>query len=213
MKFTKEDAIKNLVARMTAKGEKLNLSQRSINEQVEALLSLLANDETEIEDFVSKILPIVQTADANIRNDVSLGIKEYQEKNPKTTNPTNPTPPTQTPPTDANEVILKRLEELERKNKEAELLVKTQGIKAQLSGKMRELGIKNDKWIETMVANTTIGEEFDVDSNASRYLEIYNSMQAVVDPNVTPAGTGGGKPDYVGDTINAAAAIAKQHKL
>ena len=35
MKFTKEDANKELVARMTAKGEKLNLSQRSMNEQVE----------------------------------------------------------------------------------------------------------------------------------------------------------------------------------
>ena len=52
MKFTNEDAYKKLVAKLTANGEKLNLSQRSINEQIEALLPLVANDEMELEDFV-----------------------------------------------------------------------------------------------------------------------------------------------------------------
>ena len=47
MKFTKEEAIKELVAKMTTKGEKLNLSQRSINEQVEHLYTLIANEEME----------------------------------------------------------------------------------------------------------------------------------------------------------------------
>ena len=44
MKFTKEDAYKELVKLMTAKGEALNLSSRSINEQLEKLMPLLAND-------------------------------------------------------------------------------------------------------------------------------------------------------------------------
>ena len=46
MKFTKEDANKELVRLMTEKGEKLNLSERSINEHLDNLMPLLANDET-----------------------------------------------------------------------------------------------------------------------------------------------------------------------
>ena len=68
MKFTKDEAYKELVARMTAKGEKLNLSERSINEQLENLISLVATDETEMSDFVEKILPLIKTADNNIES-------------------------------------------------------------------------------------------------------------------------------------------------
>ena len=52
MKFTKDEAYKDLVAKMTAKGEKLNLSDRSINEQLETLMTLIANDETELNDLL-----------------------------------------------------------------------------------------------------------------------------------------------------------------
>ena len=79
MKFTKEDAIKELVAKLTANGEKLNLSTRSINEQIEALLPLVANEEMECTTFVDAVMPLVKTADANVRNDVSQGIKDYQQ--------------------------------------------------------------------------------------------------------------------------------------
>ena len=80
MKFTKDDARKELSTRMTTKGEKLNLSERSLNEQLDTLIPLLANDETELSEFVEKVLPIFKTADANVRNDVSAGIKDYEAK-------------------------------------------------------------------------------------------------------------------------------------
>ena len=81
MKFTKEDAIKELVAKLTANGEKLNLSTRSINEQIEALLPLVANEEMECTTFVDAVMPLVKTADANVRNDVSQSL--HQSKNLK----------------------------------------------------------------------------------------------------------------------------------
>lgn len=212
MKFTKEDAIKELVARLTANKEKLNLSQRSIDEQVEALLPLVANDETEIADFVDMVYPFIKTADSNVRNDVSQGIKEYKDSNPKV-EPTPKSNPKPTPEGDANAELLARLEALERKNQESELALRNQGIKNNLSKKMKELGIKNDKWIEMMLGNVSITDDFDVDAKASTYLELYNSMQADVDPSVTPRGTGGGKHDYIGDSIKAAGEIAKQQNL
>lgn len=209
MKFTKEDANKELVARMTAKGEKLNLSMRSVNEQIEALLPLIANDETELAEFVDKILPFVKTADANVRNDVSQGIKDYKDANPAP----KPIEPKNTKDGDANQELLARLEALEKKNKDAELALRNQATKSSLSAKMKELGIKNDKWIETMLGQLTITEDLDVDAKASSYLELYNSMQVDFNPNATPHGTGGSKPDYTADSIKAASELAKMQNL
>lgn len=211
MKFTKEDANKELVARMTAKGEKLNLSQRSMNEQVEHLYTLIANEEMELVDFVDKVLPFVKTSDANVRNDVSQGIKDYKNQNPIVEPKNNPTANVE--PDDPNKALLERLEALEKKNRENELKLHNQNIKSNLSSKMKELGIKNAKWIDMMLDNVAITEDFDVDTNAKKYLELYNTMQADVDPSVTPNATNGGKPDYTTNAIKAAAAMAKANNL
>ena len=211
MKFTKEDAIKELVAKLTANGEKLNLSTRSINEQIEALLPLVANEEMECTTFVDAVMPLVKTADANVRNDVSQGIKDYQQKNPIVT--PKQEPKTTQQPTDANSELLARLEALERESQEAKKALQYQNVKTNLSNKMKELGIKNDKWIEMMLGNVTITDDFDVDTKAASYVELYNSMSADVNYNVTPAGTGGGRRDYIGDSIKEAAALAKSQNL
>lgn len=209
MKFTKEDANKELVARMTAKGEKLNLSQRSMNEQVEHLYTLIANEEMELADFVEKVLPFVKTSDANVRNDVSQGIKDYKSQNPIVEPKKEPS----IDPNDPNKALLERLEALEKKNRENELKLHNQNIKSNLSSKMKELGIKNAKWIDMMLDNIAITEDFDVDANATKYLELYNTMQADVDPSVTPNSTQGGKQDYTANAIKAAAAMAKANNL
>ena len=209
MKFTKEDANKELVAKMTAKGEKLNLSQRSMNEQVEHLYTLIANEEMELVDFVEKVLPFVKTSDANVRNDVSQGIKDYKSQNPIVEPKKDPI----VEPNNQNKELLERLEALEKKNRENELKLHNQNIKSNLSTKMKELGVKNTKWIDMMLENVSITEDFDVDANAKKYLELYNTMQADVDPSVTPNSTQGGKQDYTANAIKAAAAVAKANNL
>ena len=211
MKFTKEDASKELVARMTAKGEKLNLSQRSVNEQVEHLYTLVANEEMELADFVEKVLPFVKTSDANVRNDVSQGIKDYKTQNPIVEPKKEPI--VKVEPTDPNKELLERLEALEKKNRENELKLHNQNVKSNLSSKMKELGIKNAKWIDMMLDNIAITDDFDIDTNAKKYLELYNTMQADVDPSVTPNSTQGGKQDYTTNAIKAAAAVAKANNL
>lgn len=209
MKFTKEDAIKELVARLTANKEKLNLSARSIDEQVERLLPLVANDETEMSNFVDLIYPFIKTSDSNVRNDVSQGIKEYKEKN----SIVEPTKTVKTVEDDVNAQLLARLEALEKKNIEAEKTLQQQTIKRGLYDKIKELGVKNDKWINAIVENTVITDDLNIEEKANNYLELYNSMQANIDPSVTPTGTGGSKTDYISDAIKSAAAIAKQQNL
>lgn len=211
MKFTKEDANKELVARLTASGENLHLSQRSINEQIETLLALVANDEMEVSDFVDKILPVVKTADTNVRNDVSQGIKDYKTQNPIVEPKKEPI--VKVEPTDPNKELLERLEALEKKNRENELKLHNQNVKSNLSSKMKELGIKNAKWIDMMLDNIAITDDFDIDTNAKKYLELYNTMQADVDPSVTPNSTQGGRQDYTTNAIKAAAAVAKANNL
>lgn len=212
MKFTNEDAYKELVARLTAKGEKLNLSQRSINEQIEALLPLIANDEMELADFVDKVLPIFKTADANVRNDVSQGIRDYKNENPKDTKPTITQPQTPTTTTQ-NDDLLKRIEVLEQQRQAQEIELKVKGIKSELTNKLKELGVKSDKWIESLIANITINDDFNVEEKAQGYLELYNSMQSEIDVNITPAEAGGGKQNYISNSIKEAAALAKSQSM
>lgn len=207
MKFTKEDAYKELVKQMTAKGEALNLSSRSINEQLEKLMPLLANDETELSDFVNTTLPIFKTADANVRNDVSEGIRKYKDENPIQTQ----TPKTKDGNTELDE-MRKRLEKMESEYKsrqEAERIARTRN---EIVEKLKAKGVKDTAWLTPFLSDITITEDFDVDAKVETYLKSYNTFKAQIDTDVTPKGAGGSnlKDD---DTIKRAAEIAKQNRL
>lgn len=209
MKFTKEDAYKELVKQMTVNGEKLNLSDRSINEQVEALLPLIANDELELTDFVTKTLPIFKTANANVRNDVAQGIREYKDNNP-----INPTP-TSTPKESQNAEIAKLLERIEKMESESAAVKqreKEDGIRKTIYSKLKEKGVKDKDWVNSFLSEITITEDFDVDAKVESYLNIYNKAMANIPSNITPA-TAGGRQITEDDTIKQAAAIAKQNRL
>lgn len=210
MKFTKEDAYKELVAKMTAKGEKLNLSERSINEQLENLISLVATEETEMSDFVEKIMPLIKTADNNVRNDVSVGINKYKEENPpKQVAPNNPVVPN-----DDKSELEKRLEMLEKElanEKQQKIAEKT---RKNLSERLKEKGVKNDEWISNLLGEIVISEEFNVDEKVETYLKLYNMSQSKINTNATPEGANAnGKPDLIDDTVKQAAAFAKSQNL
>lgn len=211
MKFTKEDAYKELVKQMTSRGEALNLSQRSINEQLEQLMPLLANDETELSDFITSTLPIFKTADANVRNDVSEGIKKYKDENP--IQPT--TPKTKTIQPTGNEELeemRKRLEKMESEYNSRIERERVENTRNQIVQKLKEKGVKDSEWAKSLVSEITISDDFDVDTKVETYLNLYNKVKAQYNPDVTPQGASGGiqKDD---ETIKQAAFIAKQNRL
>lgn len=210
MKFTKEEAYKHLVGAISKEGQTLNISERSINEMLDTLIPLLTNDETELNSFVNSVVPLFKTSEANIKNDVSHGINKYKEENPVIN--TDKTPKDKAAPS-LDAALLARLEALEQKNRDAENAQKLQNVKTSLTAKIKELGVSNDKWIETMLGNSNINIDVNIDSKAQEYLELYNSMFAGIEPSVTPRSTGGGKNDYIGDTIAAAAEFAKQQSM
>lgn len=211
MKFTQDEAYKDLVAKMTARGEKLNLSERSINEQLEKLIALVANDETELNNFVDSVLPFVKTADANVRNDVSLGINEYKKNNPIQ----EPQKKVETHSVDPNVELLKRIEDMERELNETKRQKNLLDIKGNLIEEMKRKGIKDDDWINSFVSEVNITEDFDVDSKAEHYVGVYNKMYSKVKSNVTPGDAGGtnNNDKDLGNFIKGASDYVKSQRL
>ena len=213
MKFTKDQAHKELVARMTAKGEKLNLSERSINEQLDALISLVATEESELSDFIDKCLPLFKTADANIRNDVSGGIKAYIDANPYKDDKKGENEPTKKAD-DANSELLKRLESLEAELSTAKKEKQIADIRKDVIAKMKEKGVKDDEWITDFLSEIAITEDFDTDVKVDNYVKFYNKTKSTINTDVSPDdASGGSKRNTISDAIKQAAALAKSQNL
>lgn len=205
MIFTKDEAYKELVAKMTAKGEKLSLSERSFNEQLEKLIPLVANDEMELTAFVERVLPLFKTADANVRNDVSYGINEYKKANPAKEPVVEKTVDTE---------LLDRLSVLEGKLKETEAKEHARKVRSSIVSKLKEKGVSDTDWVLPLLEDVSITEDFDVNAKAESYLNTYNKMRAGFDPNATPKGAQGGKGNTaLKDVIAAAAELSKKQQF
>ena len=206
MKFTKKQAYENIVAQLTPNGETLSLSERSINDQLETLIPLLATEETELADFVKSCFPIFKTANANVNNDVSRGIKKYKEEHPEPTNPTEPTNPD-----DTKSELEKRLAEMEKKFAEQEKAGKIVDVKKKLSDALKAKGVKNEAWLDFVMNETTIDVDCDIEEKAETLLKSYNKFVASVDPCPVPgggAGSGSGSQS-LDKAIEEAAKLAK----
>lgn len=205
MKFTKEEAYKDLVGRMTANGEKLNLSDRSINEQLDALMTLVANEETELSSFVDSTIAFFKTANANVRNDVSAGINKYKEENPIVEKPTNPQNKKPNEVKTGKTEWELRLETLEKELANAKREKHLSDIKANVIAKMADKGVKDKEWVNSLLSEINITDDFDVDTKVESYLNLYNKSKAQVGSNATPQDAGGGKGDtYMKDVIKQA---------
>lgn len=217
MKFAKEDAVKELTAKLTPSVENISKWERTIKENVETLCAILGeNSEIELADFVTKAMPLFNTTAGFIRkenSDLAKTFKtEIDDLKAKLENKNvPPTPPT--PPSNPNEELMKRLEALELENKRNKDELAQREVRSKLVAKMKDKGIKSDKWIEGMLSKATLSADMDVDATAKEYLEIYNGFIADVNPNITPNNPNGKPTEYANDTIKAAAALAKQNSL
>ena len=215
MKFTKEDAVKGLTAKLSQNVENISKWERTIKENVETLCSILGeNSEIELDDFIEKAVPIFNTTAGFIRKENSDLAKTFKsEIDDLKAQLAKPNNQNQVKPTDPNEELLKRLEALENENKRNRDELAQRETKNKLAAKMKELGIKSSKWIDGMLSKAAITADMDVDATAKDYLEIYNDFVANVTPSVTPNNPSGKPTEYANDTIKAAAALAKQNSL
>lgn len=212
MKFTKEDAYKDLVAKLTAKGEKLNLSERTLKQQLETLIKFVANDEMELEDFVKAVIDDVKSLDGQYRKDNSDFIKEWEKNHPKPT----PTEPKNNPAPSGNpemDEILKRLKSLEDENNAIKREKGINDTKANLKKALKEKGVKDSEWVDLMLQKVAITENFDVEQEADFYLKLYNKSNPIPSGGVTPKGANGGSENpQVNDSIKAASEMMKRKR-
>lgn len=207
MKFTREQANKELVAKMTANGEKLSVSDRTINEHLDTLMPLMG-EEMELQDFVEKCLPLFKSTDANVRNDVSVGIREYKAANPVAEpQKTSQEPTAQRGGEYAD--LLKRIEELENEKARASKEKKVGTIKEEIVSKLKSKGVKDDEWINALLSEVTVTEDFQVDAKVESYLGLYNKQNAMIDPIQTPVIPKGGKNQLLDDALAEAESYAK----
>ena len=132
MKFTKEEAIKELKSQLSSKVEKIDKWERTITENVETLIALVGEDSTiELSDFVAKAIPLFNTTQGMLRKenaDVAKGLEQQINELKAQLEKKEPTKPNPKEPNDDVKALLQRLETLENESKAAKLKVKLQDV-------------------------------------------------------------------------------------
>ena len=215
MKFTKEEAGKEIATRLSKTVENINAWDRTIKENVETLWSILGEEnEIELSAFADKALPLFNTTAGFLRKTNADLAKSYEDKikelQGKITTPTPPSTPPANPTID--EGLLKRIEQLEQENKEAKERVLIDQKKQDLTAKLKDKGVKDANWINSLLDLVTIDINSDIEAMTTKYVELYNSGKSTIQHNYTPGGAGG-SDNYVNDTIKNAANLVKAGAL
>lgn len=187
MKFTKEQFLETL----KTKYAKENLLSDKTLQGAESLYSF-AGEEDELDDFVKRVTPMLDTFEGQVRKVNSDHYKEKQEwekQHPNT--PPKPEPKPQEPQ-DKIDLLLKEIGEL-KKEREAEKTAKAisdkrQALKAALKGK----DVKNEEWIDDQLGLISVNADTDVEQLTARLVASYNKFGANTPKGVTPKGAGGG---------------------
>lgn len=191
MKFTKEEAFESLKGILTNGGKKtLRMSEKSINKQLETLIPLIANDDMELSDFVSKVKDSFSVMNSNAEKDNSDFVKQWEKDHPQV----NPEPPKSDDPQpdDAMSKWMQRLEELEKKEAMREKEAKISAKRSELMKAMKDKGIKDEQWCKDLVSEISLSEDTDVDAKADSFLKLYNKSKANTgNDDVTPKDTSG----------------------
>lgn len=212
MKFTKEEASKELTSKLSTKVENIDLWQRTIRENVETLWSIYGeNSDVELSVFVANALPLFETTAGFIRKTNADVAKPLQEKIKQLQE--EQVAHKQQAPKEPNEALIKRLEALEEENNRQKRELKTREMKTKFAKMLSDKGVANEGFVNAMADKQAFTDDFDFEAASNACLELYNSVRADVAKNVTPQSTKGGVSSYTTDTIKAAAEIAKKQTL
>lgn len=217
MKFTKQQAIEALKAKVPAKDKELDL-ERTITEAVDNCLAFVGEEsEMELNDFVEKAWKSVKSSIGLAHNENSKVAQKLKDqiaelqrkidgKEPHKTDDDDKSIKTEDPTLKA---MLEKMSALEQKlaAKDAEETIAEK--RQQLIAKMGE-SIKDKDWIEDYLSEISITAETDVEAKAKDYVAFYNKTHAK-GGKVTPQSTGNDDDDNsnVKSTVAAAAALKK----
>lgn len=191
MKFTKEQLLDALKAKLTANGKHLSISEKTIKSLSDSHYDLLVSEETEIDDLVSKILPQYVSLNGNYEKDNADFIKKWKEEHPEPKPKPDKTPNPDNNPSEVEKKLLERLEALERKEAEAEAARLTSVKRGELLDKFKEKGISDDKWINAYLKKLSISKDTDIEAETADALDFYNLSNANSGGRNTPGNSGG----------------------
>ena len=208
MKFTKEEAGKEIAAKLSKSVENIDAWDRTIRENVETLWGILGEEnEIELGDFVSKSLPLFNTTAGFMRKTNADLAKSYEDKIEQLKK-NQPIPPTPSTP-DPNKELIERLAALEKANEEQKTKLAIETKRKELTDKLKDKGVKDAKWINDLFSLVSVQADTDVDAEVDKYVNLYNSSRSRYNSNVTPSVSQNNPDDYVNNTIKAAAAMRK----
>ena len=191
MKFTKEQLLDALKAKLTANGKHLSISEKTIKSLSDSHYDLLVSEETEISDLVSKILPQYVSLNGNYEKDNADFIKKWKEDHPESKPKQNDASnPGNNNPSEVEKKLLERLEALERKEAEAEAARLTSVKRGELLDKFKEKGISDDKWINAYLKKLSISKDTDIEAETADALDFYNLSHANSGGRNTPGNSG-----------------------
>lgn len=191
MNFTKEQAFEKLKGLLTNNGKKaLRMSERSIDAQLDALIPLIANDDMELDDFIEKVKSSFTVMNSNVEKDNSDFVKKWEREHKK-----NDDDDDDGKATDANESLLKRIEELEKRDEERSMASKIETKKNELASALKSKGVKSEAWIRDILSEIDVREDTDVEVRTEALLKLYNKSNVVVDNDTTPLSTSSKRKD------------------
>ena len=207
MKFTKEEAGKEIAAKLSKSVENIGAWDRTIRENVETLWGILGEEnEIELADFVAKSLPLFNTTAGFMRKTNADLAKSYEEKIELLKQQQTPSP---SPTPDPNKELIERLAALEKANEEQKTKLAIDAKRQELTDKLKEKGVKDAKWINDLFGLVSVQADTDVDAEVDKYINLYNSSRSRYNSNVTPSSSKNDPDDYVNSTIKNAVNIIK----
>jgi gas vesicle protein len=217
MKFTKEQAIEALKAKVPAKDKELDL-ERTITEAVDNCLAFVGEEsEMELNDFVEKAWKSVKSSIGLAHNENSKVAQKLKDQIAELQRKIDGKEPPKTgdddKPIKTDDPALKAMQdeiaEMKKKlaAKDAEEAVTKK--RKQLVAKMGE-SIKDKDWIEAYLSEISITADTDVEAKAKDYVAFYNKTHTK-GGKITPKPAGDDDDDNsnVKSTVAAAAALRK----
>ena len=196
MKFTKEQAFEKLKGFLTESGKKpLRMTELSLNRQLDTLMPILTNDETELDDFFEKSKESFKTmnsdAEFNNSNFAKNFEKEFKEQWEKDHPSQNPDKDADDGKGELSKAVLDRLKKLEEKDAMFEAEKTNSNKRSELLTKLKAKKIDDTEWLNAYIKKLPISGDTDIDTEVEDALVLYNRSNSHFDNNATPHGVGG----------------------
>ena len=201
-KFTKQQAVEEITAKITDKDKDLDLS-RTIGECVENALKMVGeNEEMELDAFVALVQPFVATEAGLAHKTGVTATKTLQEKIAELEGKTKTEPkPKDNPkkdekPSDEMKALLERIEKLEQDKLEADKKTKIDAKRSELSSAISKLGVDDKDWVNALLKEVSVTEDTDVEQKSKDYVALYNKTHSI-GTSMTPKGASGTSDDKI----------------